>query len=190
MVMCIDDTTYGWRMAKERMQHCVLDASPCIHTAKWCRRDSPSQPLQLLKDGDLKQHGAAAWHPFSAPLADAGIPKALLRAPMVKKLQDAGFQSLLDVRPARVCMRPRALLSGHEHAQYACPATPSPLCMCWRDGCAPRDSQGHARAAAHALVSRLFSSSRTACSSSKITAETSANGRTLSAPEPAQRRSP
>lgn len=69
-----------------------------------CRQDAPQQQLQLFKAGDLAEKDAqAAWHPFSASLEDAGIPKGILRAPLVKKLQDAGFSSLLDVRASFWC---------------------------------------------------------------------------------------
>ena len=43
---------------------------------------------------------ADAWPPFTAPLSAAGLPRNTFRAPLLSKLEDAGFSSVLDVRPA------------------------------------------------------------------------------------------
>jgi hypothetical protein len=41
---------------------------------------------------------AQSWKPFTCGLGEAGIAKGVLRAPTIKKLEAAGFTSLLDVR--------------------------------------------------------------------------------------------
>jgi hypothetical protein len=41
---------------------------------------------------------APSWKPFTCRLGEAGIAKAILRAPTIKKLEAAGFASLLQVR--------------------------------------------------------------------------------------------
>jgi hypothetical protein len=70
-----------------------------------CRsREVLQQPRGLLCGEDLESGTtAAAWHPYTARLAKAGVPKKIFRAPLLAKLQDAGFATLLDVR----CPPPR-----------------------------------------------------------------------------------
>lgn len=58
--------------------------------------------MALLEKEELSVDALAeAWEPFCVPLHEAGVPKSILRAPMIAKLKAAGFYSLLDVRPCR-----------------------------------------------------------------------------------------
>ena len=90
----------GFSQAVER---CLAshDRKPPALTAQVhrCRHDAPQDRVRLLQSEDVA-HGAvaSAWHPFTAPLASAGIPKAVMRKPTLAKLEAAGFTSLLDVR--------------------------------------------------------------------------------------------
>lgn len=51
-------------------------------------------------------HAMRAWAPFASDLASCGIPKKTLTASLIKKLNEAGFETLLDVRPpSSACVR-------------------------------------------------------------------------------------
>jgi hypothetical protein len=64
------------------------------------------------------------WHPFTVPLQQAGLPRKTFRAPLLAKLQAAGFESLLDVRS------PRALLLCHHPSASDLPSSLHLLVMC------------------------------------------------------------
>lgn len=64
-----------------------------------CRPEDVPDDDKLLGSDLLVQEGLDAWRPFTAPLRDAGLPRVTFRAPLIAKLEDAGFFTLLDVRP-------------------------------------------------------------------------------------------
>jgi hypothetical protein len=63
-----------------------------------CRSKNSTDAVEMLTSSHIDSAEVAnSWKPFTCPLGDAGIAKAILRAPTIKKLEAAGFLTLLDV---------------------------------------------------------------------------------------------
>lgn len=66
--------------------------------------------VEVLSGNMFDQEGLQdTWSPFTKPLQDAGLPRRTFRAPLLAKLNAAGFSNVLDVRPTL------PLVSGSVH---------------------------------------------------------------------------
>lgn len=123
----IDKSTGSECACRPHCMHARCGFCACTHIAgrqqrgrrtpaTLCRpRDVPSEDKLLGADVLGKADLADAWPPFTGPLRAAGLPRMTFRAPLLDKLEDAGFASVLDVRPA--------------YPPGAC-LTPPPTCLC------------------------------------------------------------
>eukprot|EP00892_Ulva_mutabilis_P000268 jgi/Ulvmu1/10241/UM060_0042.1 len=75
-------------------QRSALEPDPFLTVTP---EDVPDADRLLGADVLGKADLASAWLPFSAPLADSGLPRTTFRAPLLAKLEAAGFATLLDL---------------------------------------------------------------------------------------------